>query len=281
MKTYLKDFLFILIGNFLLAISVVVFILPNDVLSAGLAGIAILLHPFVPISEQVIITILTYVFFFFGWLTLGLKFAAETLLSTIFYPIFLFVCTKYMPPVIIDPILAALYSGLIGGAGIGLVMRIGGSTGGTDIPPLIVNRYFGVDVSVCVMVTDALTIAFGLWIYGLEKVLIGLLAVYTTGIAIDKIVTFGGSSSLSVQIISPKSKEISSLLQKELHRGATLFKAYGGFKGEEKDVLLIVVSKRQYSRLLQLVKEVDESAFMITTETNEVHGEGFSFESRI
>jgi len=280
-KTYLKDFLFILIGNFLLAISVVVFILPNDVLSAGLAGIAILLHPFVPISEQVIITILTYVFFFFGWLTLGHKFAAETLLSTIFYPIFLFVCTKYMPPVIIDPILAALYSGLIGGAGIGLVMRIGGSTGGTDIPPLIVNRYFGVDVSVCVMVTDALTIAFGLWIYGLEKVLIGLLAVYTTGIAIDKIVTFGGSSSLSVQIISPKSKEISSLLQKELHRGATLFKAYGGFKGEEKDVLLIVVSKRQYSRLLQLVKEVDESAFMITTETNEVHGEGFSFESRI
>ncbi|MBR2802882.1 MAG: YitT family protein [Erysipelotrichaceae bacterium] len=281
MRKRITDIVFLIVGNFLLAYSVSQFILPCSILSGGLAGIAILFHPFTSIPESTIITILAVILFLLGSLFLGKKFAMDTAVSTVLYPIFLFLLQKYVPVIPVDRALGAIYGGIVSGAGIGLVMRTGGSTGGMDIPPLIAQKYLHVDVSSAVIVTDTLTVLFGLWIYGLADVLIGLASVYITGKAINWVITFGSQASLSVQIISEHYEEIYMALLKELERGVTLFDAEGGYTHQPKKVILIVVDHRQYHRLLSIAETIDPNAFLITSETREVHGEGFTYGSRI
>jgi len=280
-KKWLVEILMLSVGNFILAYSVQAFILPGSILTGGLAGIAVLLKPYLPISEEVIISVLMVVLFLLGFIFLGKKFAIETLFSSIVYPILLLWMSHTFPVFEVEPIVASIYGGVLAGLGIGIVFRCGASTGGMDIPPLIISKYFHVDVSLMVFITDALTVCFGLYVYGLEPVLIGLFSVYATSQAIKLVVTWGGSNSLSVQIISDSYMEISALLQKELRRGVTLFDAQGGYRGDPKKVIMIVIDRNQYTPLMNLVKQVDSNAFIITSDAKEVHGEGFSYSGRV
>ena len=281
MKKYLKELLLIALGNFILAIAVTAFILPNDILSGGVAGIAILIQPFVPLDPELIISILNTVLFIIGFIFLGKHFAITTFLSTIIYPFFIMILPKILPPISIDPILAAIYAGLLGGIGIGIVVRQGASTGGMDIPPLIFQKYFNFDLSKCVMVTDGLTVLFGLWIYGIEAVLIGLVSVYVTGLAISRAITFGAKNAKSIEIISEQNEAISNDIHIEMNRGTTFLEAKGGYTNINRPVLLVVIADSEYQTLIKIIKRHDEDAFLIVQDVQEVHGEGFSFEARI
>ena len=142
MRIKIVNSLIILLGNLLLAIGVQMFILPFSILSGGVAGVAVALYPLFHIDYEIIINSLIIVLFVIGWLVLGKEFAFKTILSSISYPIFLSVISPYLPTLELDPILASVYGGLVCGVGIGLVMRCGASTGGMDIPPLILNKLF-------------------------------------------------------------------------------------------------------------------------------------------
>lgn len=281
MSKLIKEIGLIIIGNFILAFAVSAFILPNHILSGGVAGIAVLFSPFFNISEEYIITIINTLLFVIGLIFLGKKFAITTSLSTIIYPIFIVFLSNCLPEISIDPILASIYAGLLGGVGIGMVIRQGASTGGMDIPPLICQKYFGFDLSKCVMVTDGLTVLFGLWIYGLEKVLIGLISVYVTGKAISMIITFGAKQAKSIEIISDSYEAISKDILSEMNRGTTILHATGGYTNIERPVLLVVVNNTEYQTLMKIIKRHDKDAFLIVQDVQEVHGEGFSFEARI
>ena len=182
----------------------------------------------------------------------------------------------FMPVFEIDALLASLYGGLIAGVGIGIVMRTGASTGGMDIPPLILNKVTNIKVSTLVIIIDALTVMLGFLAFGLEEILIGFISVFATGYTIDKVLLFGGSISKSVQIISDNSDEIVSAIHNKLDRGTTLTEATGGFTGK-RIVILVVVSQNQYNELIDIVNSIDKEAFVITTDATSVHGEGFSF----
>ena len=281
MKKYLKEFSLIALGNFILAVAVSLFILPNDILSGGVAGIAILIQPFVPLDPELIISILNTLLFIVGFIFLGKRFAITTFLSTLIYPFFIMILPKVLSPISIDPILAAIYGGLLGGLGIGIVVRQGASTGGMDIPPLICQKHFNFDLSKCVMVTDGLTVLFGLWIYGIEAVLIGLVSVYVTGQAISKAITFGAKNAKSIEIISEQNEAISNDIHIEMNRGTTFLEAKGGYTGINRPVLLVVIADSEYQTLTKIIKRHDENAFLIVQDVQEVHGEGFSFEARI
>ncbi len=281
MKKYLKEFSLIALGNFILAVAVSLFILPNDILSGGVAGIAILIQPFVPLDPELIISILNTLLFIVGFIFLGKRFAITTFLSTLIYPFFIMILPKVLSPISIDPILAAIYGGLLGGIGIGIVVRQGASTGGMDIPPLICQKHFNFDLSKCVMVTDGLTVLFGLWIYGIEAVLIGLVSVYVTGQAISKAITFGAKNAKSIEIISEQNEAISNDIHIEMNRGTTFLEAKGGYTGINRPVLLVVIADSEYQTLTKIIKRHDENAFLIVQDVQEVHGEGFSFEARI
>lgn len=280
-KRIIKDLIFVLAGNGLLALSVALFILPHDILSGGVAGIAVALHPLLHLDTTLIINAMVLGMFVLGCLFLGRSFALKTVISSVVYPMMLTVFTSLVPQLQLNELLAALYGGLLAGAGIGLVMRTGASTGGMDIPPLILHRYTGIKVSTLVMVTDALTVLLGLFVYGLEAVLVGLVSVWATSLGIDKILTFGLGSAKAVQIISDQALQINDRIHTELDRGTTLLQARGGYTQTERTVILVVLEKKEYPKLLELVHEIDSNAFMITSEAADVRGEGFSPHARV
>jgi uncharacterized membrane-anchored protein YitT (DUF2179 family) len=181
----------------------------------------------------------------------------------------------------IDPFLASLYAGLMGGAGVGLVFKAGASTGGMDIPPLIINKYTGIKISTLILITDAITVFLGIISYGLAAVLIGFIAVWGTSFAIDKVLTFGAERAKAIYVISDKIDEINDMVQNTILRGTTLLQAKGGYTREDREVLLVVLTGNQYPNFMRLVNEIDKQAFLIIQDANEVHGNGFSFDYKI
>lgn len=270
----------VVVGTFILAISVETFIIPYRILSGGVAGIAVALHPILHISATLIANSVLIILLIIGSFILGKEFLKNTVLSCITYPIFTSILSGRVN-VVVDPILASLYGGLIAGAGVGIVLKTGASTGGMDIPPLIINKLTGIKLSTLVLITDFLTVLLGLFVYDLSAVLLGLVSVFASSAAISKVLTINGTVSKAVQIISVKYEDILKEIDAQLERGATLLQGYGSYTGEEKRIILCVVSDRQYGTLIEIVKEIDPSAFIITTDATDMHGEGFTYGFRI
>ena len=267
-------------GTFILAIAVETFIIPYRILSGGVAGIAVALQPLLHVSATLIANSVLIILLIIGGFILGKEFLKNTVLSCIAYPIFTSILNGRVN-VVVDPILASFYGGLIAGAGVGIVLKTGASTGGMDIPPLIINKLTGIKLSTLVLITDFLTVLLGLFVYDLSAVLLGLVSVFMSSVAISKVLTINGTVSKAVQIISVKYEDILKEIDVQLERGATLLQGYGSYTGEEKRIILCVVSERQYGTLIEIVKEIDPSAFIITTDATDMHGEGFTYGFRI
>ncbi len=281
MKKRILDILVILAGNFLLAISVNYFVLPFDILSGGVAGIAVITKSLFNWNPNVVIDVLVIVMFFIGWLFLGKEFAIKTALSSIVYPLFLELLKHYPCQLNIDLIMACLYGGVTAGIGIGLVFRHNGSTGGTDIPPLVIHKYTGWDVGTLVMILDAILAVAGLVAYGIEDVLFGLLYIYISSTAINRTMVPKTDEAVALYIISNEVEKICQFIHTDLYRGTTLLDAVGGYTGEKKSVILTVVSKDQYLKLSKFVDETDPYAFIIVSDAKDIKGEGFTYEPRV
>ena len=211
---------------------------------------------------------------------LGKEFAGNTLISSLAYPVFTTILSRHPVDLTIDPLLASFYAGLLGGAGIGLVMRTGASTGGMDIPPLIIHKLTGIKVSTLVMITDALTVMAGIIAYDLSAALLGLISVMASGFAIRRILEAGsGVRVKNVQIISDHWQEIKKGIEENINRGTTIFDCQGGYTGSERKMILCVVSERQYIALTDLIRSIDPHAFVIITDTSDMLGEGFTYSS--
>ena len=279
-KKQIVNSITVVVGTFILAIAVETFIIPYRILSGGVAGIAVALQPLLHVSATLIANSVLIILLIIGSFILGKEFLKNTVLSCIAYPIFTSILNGRVN-VVVDPILASFYGGLIAGAGIGIVLKTGASTGGMDIPPLIINKLTGIKLSTLVLITDFLTVLLGLFVYDLSAVLLGLVSVFMSSVAISKVLTINGTVSKAVQIISVKYEDILKEIDVQLERGATLLQGYGSYTGEEKRIILCVVSERQYGTLIEIVKEIDPSAFIITTDATDMHGEGFTYGFRI
>lgn len=271
----------VILGTFILAVSVEVFIIPFNILSGGVAGIAVALGPITHINETIFANGLMIGLFLIGSLFLGKEFLVNTALSSLLYPVFTTLLMKVVVVPEIEPTLAAFYGGLLGGIGIAIVMRTGASTGGMDIPPLILNKLTGAKISTLVMIIDGITVSLGFLAYDLNHILIGLVSVFSSTFAISKVLTWNGTSAKSVQIISDSWQEIIKEIDRQLERGATILHGTGSFSGEEKNVILCVVSERQYAKLIELIQDIDANAFIITTDATDMHGEGFGYRFHI
>ena len=277
-KGHLFDYLLVLVGNLLVAAGVAFFILPNDILSGGLAGISIALYPLIHVDPELLITILTFGFFIVGGFFLGKGFIVKTALSTVAYPLFLNMLSAYVGdhPLTENPILASIYGGVFLGVGVGLVFRTGASTGGMDIPPLIIHKYTHIPLATLVMITDGLTVLLGVATHSIEAALIGIISVWVSSYMVDKTLSFGGQSTKSILIISQYTRQILDEIHRELNRSATILKGIGGYSNEEKEVLLVVILNKQYPHLNKLVTSIDPNAFMIVEDAKEVKGNGFT-----
>lgn len=279
-KEKLTKLLLIIIGNYLLALAVGMFILPYNILSGGVAGIAVALQPLLGTDPKLVIDVLVIGLFIVGWLILGRNFAISTAISSFLYPFFL-TFTNTQIDLGIDPLLASLYGGLLAGIGVGLVLRTGSSTGGMDVPPLVLHKYTHLEIATLVLIVDGITVALGLFAFGLQAVLIGFISVWAAAFAINKVLIFGGQQAKQVYIISNYYSEIIKVIHDKLDRGTTLLNASGGYTGENKPVILTVIMKNQYPELAKLVHSLDQEAFLIASDATEVKGYGFSFDYKV
>ncbi|MGX8833308.1 YitT family protein [Amedibacillus sp. YH-ame6] len=286
-KEFMYEFLWILAGNIALAIGVAWFILPNNVLTGGLAGVAIALQKIVPLSPEMMINIGTVGLFIIGVFILGKKFAMKTILSTIAYPLLLssfsYITANYIAPdtFIMDKYLATIYGGALMGIGIGCVFRTGASTGGMDIPPLVINKYTHIPLPRLVLIVDALTVLLGAATYGLQAALTGILSVWVSSVLINKTMMIGGHDAKNVMIVSEHHREIMDKIHETLERGTTLIQAVGGYSQEQKPVLMVVIVNKQLPQLQKLVSHIDPEAFVIVMNANEVQGLGFTYEEEL
>lgn len=274
-KSLLVESISIIIGNLLLAFAVAFFIIPNDILTGGVAGVAIALSPLLNISVETIITSMMVICFVLGSFFLGKDFALETIASSILYPVFLNIMSSLAVPLGVDPILASLYGGLISGLGIGIVFRVGASTGGMDVPPLILGKYTKIKTHSWMIIVDGLTILLGITTFGLNAALIGLISAYSMSKMVDTVQTLSGVSTKQVFIITDRVDEVLHEILISIDRGATILEAMGGYTKEPRKLIMTVLSTNQYAQLEKLVKEIDMDAFLIVSDATEVHGNGF------
>ena len=275
MKENITNWLLLFLGNFILVLGVVTFILPNNVLSGGVAGVAVALSPLVQIEPKVLINIILVVTFILGFIFLGKDFALKTVMSTILYPIYMSILSNFNIALDVDPLMASLFGGLVTGVGLGIAFRTGASTGGMDIPPLILQKVTGVKLAVWMVIIDAITVMLGAKSYGVNAVLTGLISVFAATLAVDKMQLLGGAQAKQVLIITKNQPEVLQYIHANLDRGSTLIPATGGYTGEDRQIIMTVLEREQYVQLETAVKEQDEDAFLIVSDVTEVHGKGF------
>lgn len=276
-----KNIVGILIGNTIYALAVVLFIIPNELITGGTTGMAMLAQYKWGISISTFVSIFNVLMFGIGLWVLGKKFALTTLISTFYYPFILGVLEKVVGNVVLtqDLLLSVIMAGLMIGTAIGIVIRCGASTGGMDIPPLVLNKKFAIPVSASMYAFDFLILIGQMLIRDQEMVLYGILLVLIYTVILDKVLVIG-KAQIQVKIVSEKYAEINDLIIHQLDRGTTLLHSETGLKHNEYPVVLSVVNNRELAQLNNLVHEIDENAFMIINKVNEVRGRGFSNEKK-
>ncbi|AFS77870.1 putative membrane protein YpjC [Gottschalkia acidurici 9a] len=275
----LKNIGLILMGNTLYALAVTSFILPNGLITGGTTGLALLFYHEMSIPISVFVSIFNIIMFVLGAMMLGRKFALTTLISTFFYPFILGVFQNvfWLQDFTSDKLLSAIYAGILIGFSIGIVIKAEASTGGMSIPPIILNKKFGVSISLSMYVFDFLILISQIIFASKEQVLYGLLLVIIYTIVLDKVLLLGRSRT-QVKIISKKYEEINEIITHHLDRGSTLIHAETGYCRDENLVVLTVVSSRELPKLNKLVTSIDPNAFMIISQVNEVKGRGFTID---
>ena len=273
----LKSIIPVVIGNIIYALVVKLFILPTNLMSSGTTGIALLANHFVGIPVSFFILILNVCMLILGLIVLGKKFAMTTIVSTLMYPIALEFFNQTLGEFVItnNELLNTIFAGLGIGLALGIVIRSGASTGGMDIPPLVLNHFFRIPVSVSLYVFDFIILSSQSLYNPLERLLYGIILILLTSIVLDKVLLMG-TTKTEVKIISPKFEKIAEEILSEMDRGVTLLNARGGYLKNEHSVVLSVVSNRELPKIEKLVRALDPDAFMIVSRVSEVWGRGFS-----
>ncbi|MFB7158629.1 YitT family protein [Lysinibacillus sp. NPDC056232] len=267
------EYVYVIVGAAIIAIGFNVFLLPNQVASGGVSGISTILHGLFGWNPGFIQYAFNIPLFIAGILLLGKKFGIKSFIGTVTLP-FIVLLTNSWGPWTDNPLLGALFGGIVVGSGIGLVFKGNASTGGTDLLAQIITKYTGITLGTSVLLIDGIIAISAAIVFDLEKGLYALIGLYVTTKTID-IIQLGFSQSKMVYIITMKQDEVRDAIYAEINRGVTKLPAIGGYTGEERPVLMVVVYQTEFTKLKQLIKNVDPSAFVIVSNAYEVLGEGF------
>ena len=270
---------FIILGNALYSLAVALFLEPAGLITGGATGIALAFGRLTGLSVSGFLLAFNLAMLGWGRAVLGRKFALSTLASSILSPAFLALFERLLAGRVLteDLFLCTVFSGLGIGAALGMVIRAGASTGGMDIPPLVLQKWFRWPVSLTMMVFDIAILLVQAVFSPTEQVLYGIVMVLTHTLVMDKMLLMGESRT-EVKIISDQSSAICAAILAELDRGVTVLHGQGGYTAEPSEVLLSVVSNRQLPRLKQLARSIDPACFLIVSRVTQVRGRGFSME---
>ncbi len=268
-------------GNLFYAMTVKLFLLPAGLVTGGITGIALAIHQALGIPVSLFVLIFNVLMLVIGYFLLGRTFAITTIISTFTYPAALELWDQLLGDWVVtqDILLCTLFSGLGIGLSLGIVIRAGASTGGMDIPPLVLNRYFRIPVSLSLYVFDfciLLTQAF--WSTP-EKLLYGIVLVMTYTIVLDKLMLMG-TARTEVKVVTRYPQQVRDAILQKLDRGVTLFYGEGGYLHQETQVVFSIISNRELPQAEKLIRSIDPESFMVVSRVSEVRGRGFSMSKK-
>ncbi|WP_079709618.1 YitT family protein [Paraliobacillus ryukyuensis] len=259
----------VVIGSFIVAIAFNLFLVPYDVLSSGMSGIAILLGILTPFDIGLLNFLLNVPLLIIGYIKLGKTIIINTIVCVVSLSIFLYAIP--VVPVADNILLSSIFGGVFGGAGIGLIMKYSGTSGGLDIIAIILSRSSNVSVGMLLTGMNGLIVLLSGSVFGWNIALYTMLSIYLTGKVIDTIHT--NHIKLTMQIVTSEGDAIRKELIDSIYRGITVMDGYGGYTEEKKQILMMVVTRYETMQIKQIVRKYDKKAFINIYETVEVDGE--------
>ena len=281
-KGLATDFLFILIGSVCYAVAIGMFSDPNDIAPGGLTGIAILLNymfDWIPVGVATIAMNVPLIIA--AWFVLNKSMVVRTLGGILLSSVFTDLLSPYVGGLFLvsdgrNPLLVCIFGGALLGLAVGLIMRRGGTTGGSEvISRLLEKKYPHMSVGTLILGVDAIVITLSANVYGrVEQALYAVVFVFVGSQIIDRVV-YGGRSGKMIMIMSKKQPEITEAIMTKVNRGVTLLKSQGGYSGQDQSTMLVAVRKDEVYRLRKTVFDIDPDAFLMILTTDEVRGLGF------
>lgn len=277
MKQTLKEYLWIAIGTFIVAFGVYYFLVPEDLATGGVSGLAIVIVNYIPISISLINFILNTILLIIGFLLVGLEFGGKTIFSIICFSLSMYFMEVFYPVTspVTDQILLNLMCGIIVSAmGMSIVFNQNASTGGTDIIAKIFNKYFNLDMGKGLMAADIVVVALAFFTYGIQIGIVGAFGWFINGVVINYFID-GFSIKYEVVVITKHPEIVKKYILEKLERGVTIYKAEGGYTNESKNIVVTILERNQYFALKKELHNIDHEAFVITRNVQEVIGDGF------
>ena len=270
------EFAQMILGNAICAFALACFALPFDMVVSGMGGIGRVINTYTGISVSVSVAVLNIALFIIAWLMLGTKFAASIAIGTFAYPFFLgiFQSLPTLQHLVDDPLLAAICAGVLDGVGLGLVIRIGGSTGGIDIPSIILNRKLGWKVATVMSTIDVCIFLMQILTTKTYGIILGILYALIYNVVMNQMI-LTEQGGIQIMVWTSKTAEVNEELL-ALGFGTTLFKAEGGYLHQSKEVICCTTGNRTFNKAKRAILGLDSKAFITITPINEVNGNGFT-----
>lgn len=267
------DLLFIMVGAFIFALAVNLFVIPNDLGEGGVTGLTIIFYYLYKWSPGLVSLVLNGLLLLIGYKFLSRNTTIYTIFAVAFNSLFLHLTRDWM----IDSneiIVNMIFGGVFAGLGIGLIIRVGGTTAGTTILASITQKYLGWNISYGLLFFDLIVVLSSYFVIGAEKVLLTIVMLYI-GTKVMEFIIEGFSSKKAITIISKKPDEIAKQVNQKMFRGVTVYDGHGFYTQEKKKILYIIISTQEVIRLKKIVETTDKDAFVAIHDVRDVFGEGF------
>ena len=271
-RCYIQDMAVITFATFIVAVAVYFFMMPNNLAIASIAGLAVVLQNFIPLSVATISLIFNVGLLIIGFIFVGREFGGKTVYTSVILPIFVGILEKLFPKyngLTGDPFLDMICYIFIVSIGLSLLFNHNASSGGLDIIVKILNKYLHIDKGKAMSIAGMLVSLSAIFAYDTKTVVLSVLGTYLNGIILDYFL-FGTNIKKKVCILSRKNEEIKKYILKNMHSGATLYKVIGAYNNEEHEEVVAIVNKREYGILMQYIRRTDPDAFVTVSTINEV-----------
>ncbi|MBE5098118.1 MULTISPECIES: YitT family protein [Priestia] len=273
MSKTVKDVIFLLIGSFVFSLAVNMFVIPIGLGEGGVTGISIILYYTTHLSTGVTNFILNGILLIVGYKFLEKKTIGYTMITIIATSIFLHV-TEGWGLHLHEELIGMVFAGVLLGVGIGMILRVGGTTAGSAIIARILNNFLNWKVSHALLIVDLLVVLASYFIIGIEKLLFTIVMLYITTKVIDFVIE-GFDAKKAVTVISSNKNEVADQINEQLDRGVTILNGRGNYTKESKEILYVVINKQELIKLKKLIKKIDDEAFVIVHDVRDVIGKGF------
>lgn len=275
-KRIATDTLYFTLGSFVYSFAITCVMAPAHISPGGITGVATVLNYLFSLPIGMTALVLNIPLLILGFLKFGIPFIARTAAATAISSLLLDLVSVFIPKILLEGILAAIFGGMLLGLGLGMVLLRGATTGGTDIAAKLINaRFPHISVGRCVLISDLLVVALTALVYGdIGSALYSVVALYASSRIMDGLL-YGADSGKLILAVSFNTKKIAGGIMEELSRGVTVLPAKGAYTGKDMGMIVCAVRKHEVSAVHRIIHTVDRKAFIIVCEAGEILGEGF------